>query len=208
MQAVGVLAITIGVWLIYCGVTGVPPIPTLLAILKEPEKASQIIADARDAASGNANDLTAGYKLGGKIKNYVAGSNPFSSYKITDDFATHKGRSGDQKSDGGVDFAMPAGTPLPAPFPGVVTYIPGSGGGGNIITITLDNGYKSQFLHVRRATIVSGTRVKAGTIVGLSGGVPGEPGAGSSTGPHLHWHMLDPQGNRIDPLEYLKTKGK
>ena len=43
----------------------------------------------------------------------------------------------------------------------------------------------------------------AGAIVGRSGGAAGAPGSGSSTGPHLHWHMIDPAGNRIDPLVYI-----
>ncbi|MFI0795812.1 hypothetical protein ACH4OY_24480 [Micromonospora rubida] len=43
----------------------------------------------------------------------------------------------------------------------------------------------------------------SGAIVGRSGGAAGAPGSGSSTGPHLHWHMIDPAGRRTNPLAYV-----
>ena len=30
---------------------------------------------------------------------------------------------------------------------------------------------------------------------------------GNSTGPHLHWHMINPSGTRINPLVYLGGGG-
>ena len=49
-----------------------------------------------------------------------------------------------------------------------------------------------------------GKRVKAGDIIGKSGGAVGDPNAGGSTGPHLHFEIQ--QGNfKIDPLPFLNA---
>jgi peptidoglycan hydrolase-like protein with peptidoglycan-binding domain len=38
---------------------------------------------------------------------------------------------------------------------------------------------------------------KQGQIIGYSGST------GQSTGPHIHWHLIDPSGRRVDPLDYV-----
>lgn len=125
--------------------------------------------------------------------------NPFSGYPITGSWQDHL----DDGSLGGIDFGMGVGTELPASGSGTVTNNPDNGTGGYTVTITHPNGYKTQYLHLSQFLLADGAAVGAGTVVGLSGGEPGAPGSGSSTGPHLHWHMIDPGGTRINPLEFL-----
>ncbi|WP_051367117.1 peptidoglycan DD-metalloendopeptidase family protein [Hamadaea tsunoensis] len=125
--------------------------------------------------------------------------NPFAGYPISDGWQDHINRG----SLGGIDFVMPVGTPLPACGAGVVTNIPENGTGGNTVTIDLGEGYRSQYMHLSQFLLANGTAVGPGAIVGLSGGAAGAPGSGSSTGPHCHWHMIDPSGTRIDPLAYI-----
>ncbi|GHJ43064.1 hypothetical protein Cs7R123_04060 [Catellatospora sp. TT07R-123] len=125
--------------------------------------------------------------------------NPFTAYPITDTWEGHLARG----SLGGIDFGMPVGTRLPACGAGTVQNTPYNGSGGHTVTIYHADGYRSQYLHLSQFLLANGTYVEAGTIVGLSGGAAGAPGSGSSTGPHVHWHMIDPAGNRISPLVYI-----
>ena len=126
--------------------------------------------------------------------------NPFAAYRISDGWAAHRARG----SLGGIDWATPVGTPITAPNPGQVVYEAGNGSGGYIITLHLANspGYKMQFLHC--SSFNGGNRtVKEGELLGYTGGAAGAPGAGSSTGPHVHVHMVDPNGVREDPLPWF-----
>ncbi|MFG3702855.1 M23 family metallopeptidase [Micromonospora sp. NPDC047620] len=129
--------------------------------------------------------------------------NPFSGYLVTETWQGHL----DRGSLGGIDYGMSVGTRLPAAGGGVVTNNPNNGTGGYAVTILHDNGYRTQYLHLSQFLLPNGTRVGTGEIVGLSGGAAGAPGSGSSTGPHLHWHMIDPSGTRINPLVYLDGAG-
>ena len=128
--------------------------------------------------------------------------NPFGAYPITDTWEGHLSRG----SLGGIDFGMGVGTALPACGAGTIQNIPNNGTGGHTVTIHHADGYRSQYLHLSQFLLGNGTSVGAGTIVGRSGGAAGAPGSGSSTGPHLHWHMIDPSGTRISPLVYIATE--
>ena len=125
--------------------------------------------------------------------------NPFAGYPVTDGWQDHLNRG----SLGGIDFAMSVGTPLPACGAGTVTNTPFNGTGGHTVTIAHSEGYRSQYLHLSQFSLANGSYVPAGAIVGLSGGAAGAPGSGSSTGPHLHWHMINPAGQRINPYDYM-----
>ncbi|MFC5923865.1 M23 family metallopeptidase [Micromonospora vulcania] len=126
--------------------------------------------------------------------------NPFSAYPITDTWEGHLRRG----SRGGIDFGMGVGTALPACGAGTIQNIPYNGDGGHTVTIHHADGYRSQYLHLSQFLLGNGASVGAGAIVGLSGGAAGAPGSGSSTGPHLHWHMIDPSGTYISPLVYIQ----
>ncbi|WCN79349.1 peptidoglycan DD-metalloendopeptidase family protein [Micromonospora sp. LH3U1] len=125
--------------------------------------------------------------------------NPFAGYRITGTWQDHL-NSG---SLGGIDFGMGVGTNLPACGSGTIQNIPNNGTGGHTVTIHHVDGYRSQYLHLSQFLLANGTAVGAGAIVGRSGGAVGAPGSGSSTGPHLHWHMINPSGVRINPLTYI-----
>ncbi len=125
--------------------------------------------------------------------------NPFSGYPITSGWQDHLNRG----SLGGIDFGMAVGTALPACGAGTVQNTPFNGTGGHTVTIFHADGYRSQYLHLSQFVLANGASVTSGAIVGRSGGAAGAPGSGSSTGPHLHWHMINPSGVRINPLTYV-----
>ncbi|MFF8616613.1 peptidoglycan DD-metalloendopeptidase family protein [Streptomyces sp. NPDC015350] len=129
--------------------------------------------------------------------------NPFSGYPMTDGWWEHINRG----SLGGIDYAMGVGTALPAAGAGVVTNIPYNGTGGHTVTITHSDGYRTQYMHLSEFRLSDGTSVGRGEIVGYSGGAAGAPGSGSSTGPHVHWHLITPGGTRVNPLDHLGGGG-
>jgi hypothetical protein len=129
--------------------------------------------------------------------------NPFTGYPITGTWQDHL----NDGSLGGIDYGMGVGTQLPAAGGGTIRNIPNNGTGGHTVTIYHDNGYRTQYMHLSQFLLADGAAIGTGGIVGLSGGAVGAPGSGSSTGPHVHWHMIDPNGTRISPLVYLGGGG-
>ena len=94
-----------------------------------------------------------------------------------------------------VDLAMPERTPVFAMVDGLVSaangpagiYVPTSPGRcGNTIVITGIDGAVYTYCHLSAVAVSADDQVQAGQAIGLSGGRPGEPGAGNTTGPHLH----------------------
>lgn len=143
--------------------------------------------------------VLAGGLAGAGTANAVTFYNPFTAYPITGTWQDHLNYG----SLGGIDYGMGVGTRLPAAGGGTVRNIPYNGTGGHTVTIYHDNGYRTQYMHLSQFLVSDGTYVGTGGIVGLSGGAAGAPGSGSSTGPHLHWHMINPSGTRINPLTYI-----
>lgn len=106
----------------------------------------------------------------------------------------------------GIDYGLPAWTPLVAIGNGQVVYATNEGSGfGNTVTIQLDGGPKVGYGHMARIDVAVGQRVVSGQPIGMSGGGAGMVGAGTSTGPHLHLWMgagPNPPGV-IDPTPLL-----
>lgn len=128
---------------------------------------------------------------------------PFTGYRVTQTWAQHRANG----SLGGIDFAMGVGTALPAAGAGTITNIPNNGTGGHTVTITHADGWKTQYMHLSSFSRSNGESVGKGATVGLSGGAAGAPGSGSSTGPHVHWHMISPGGVRTDPTTQVGSGG-
>lgn len=110
-------------------------------------------------------------------------------------------------SQGGIDFKMGVGTSLPACMAGTVEHIPDNGTGGRTIVIRDGSGWSSWYLHLSGYVAANGSKVKIGDTIAKSGGARGADGAGSSTGPHLHWHLVNPSGQRVDPQKYASGSG-
>lgn len=84
----------------------------------------------------------------------------------------------------GTDFAMRSGTPIEAPADGVVERVVNHPLAGKYIVIHHDNGYDTRYLHLSKALVHPGERVKMGEKIALSGST------GRVTGPHLHYEIL------------------
>ena len=96
---------------------------------------------------------------------------------------------------GGIDIALPTGTPVRAPADGVVTLAADRPFTleGNLVLLDHGGGLESAFLHLSRIDVAAGQRVRAGAVIGAVGAT------GRATGPHLHWGLRW-QGARLDPL--------
>jgi murein DD-endopeptidase MepM/ murein hydrolase activator NlpD len=90
-----------------------------------------------------------------------------------------------------------------APADGTVATVADNGMGYSYLVIEHDGGFATVYGHVSYFYVQEGDEVRAGQIVALTGGVPGERGAGRiSTGPHLHFEVHK-DGAPVDPLPYL-----
>nr|WP_314136387.1 M23 family metallopeptidase [uncultured Brevundimonas sp.] len=94
---------------------------------------------------------------------------------------------------GGIDIAVPIGTPVVAPADGVVEFAGPRGRGGNTVLIRHADGRVTGYAHLDSINVKAGDRVSQGATFAASGNT------GNSTGPHLHFSARDAQGRRIDP---------
>ncbi|MFI7428644.1 M23 family metallopeptidase [Micromonospora sp. NPDC049836] len=103
----------------------------------------------------------------------------------------------------GIDFAMPAGTPIHAAFAGTVVKAGDAGDGyGNSVFVDHHNGYLTHYAHQSRLLVSVGDRVSAGQVIGYEGAT------GDATGPHLHFEVHQGQmWNQIDPAPFLRARG-
>lgn len=110
----------------------------------------------------------------------------------------------------GIDYSVESGTDLNAPVTGEVIFAkegtPGSGYNnyGNTIAIKDKNGNVHVMGHLSSITVKEGQKINFGDFIGQTGGKPGDPGSGNSTGPHLHYEIRinGEFHNTVDPKTY------
>lgn len=103
----------------------------------------------------------------------------------------------------GVDFAAPTGTPIYAAGNGTVVKAGWNGGYGRYVRIRHNAEYSTAYGHMRslKKGIKTGSRVKQGQIIGYVGT------SGRSTGPHLHYEILE-KGRQVNPLRVRLPSGR
>lgn len=102
----------------------------------------------------------------------------------------------------GIDIRAKQGTSIEAAASGYVAWVRSSRLYGNNVMIVHREGIATLYAHLSQIAVTEDTFVKRGDIIGLSGGMPGTPGAGFSTGPHLHFEVRE-NGLPVDPFGYL-----
>jgi len=103
----------------------------------------------------------------------------------------------------GTDFAAPTGTPIMASGTGVVLKAGWCGGGGNCVKIKHNSTYSTVYAHMSKFArgIKKGVRVSQGQIIGYVGST------GMSTGPHLHYEVIQ-NGKKINSQTLKLPSGK
>jgi murein DD-endopeptidase MepM/ murein hydrolase activator NlpD len=99
----------------------------------------------------------------------------------------------------GLDYAVPAGTPVGAINRGTVLLARSLYFEGNCVIIDHGQGLLSLYLHLSKFRTKEGNEVQPHQIIGLSGG------SGRATGPHLHLAVRW-QGIYLDPATLLKLQ--
>lgn len=104
----------------------------------------------------------------------------------------------------GIDFAAPTGSPVVAAGPGRVSMAGWSpNGGGNEVHIDHPNGLQTWYAHLSSFATRVGDMVRGGGLIGKVGST------GNSTGPHLHYMVLNGGWpNFKNPAAYLDGGGE
>ena len=121
---------------------------------------------------------------------------PVDGAKITSGFGLRNHPIlGFTKMHKGIDFGVPAGTPIQAAGDGTVEIAGFNGSYGNYVRLRHGSGMGTAYAHMSRIAtgIKPGKRVGQGQIIGFVGST------GRSTGAHLHYEVL--KGNeQVNPL--------
>ncbi len=102
------------------------------------------------------------------------------------------------KFHGGVDIAVPRGTPINSAADGVVTFSGKRGGYGNVVIIEHADGRETFYAHCDKLLVEKGQIVSGGELIAEAGST------GKSTGPHLHFELRE-NGKPIDPMKFLSN---
>lgn len=102
--------------------------------------------------------------------------------------------NGHHRAHGGVDIAVPRGTPIEAAASGLVVFSGRQGGYGKTVVIEHADGRRTRYAHADKLMVKSGDTVDGGQMIATVGST------GRATGPHLHFEVTE-HGERIDPLQ-------
>jgi murein DD-endopeptidase MepM/ murein hydrolase activator NlpD len=97
-----------------------------------------------------------------------------------------------------VDFAGSLGNAIYATDAGTVVYAGWNDYGyGNLIILDHGNGWESRYAHLSQINVSCGQNVGQGDVIGLMGST------GNSTGPHLHFELMNSTLGKVNPLDFL-----
>ncbi len=98
----------------------------------------------------------------------------------------------------GIDIATQLGDPIYASDTGVVVFAGwNSQGYGNLVVLDHGNGWETLYAHLSQFNVDCGQAVYQGSVIGYAGST------GNSTGPHLHFEILNDTYGRVNPWSYL-----
>ncbi|MQA13288.1 MAG: peptidoglycan DD-metalloendopeptidase family protein [Pseudonocardiaceae bacterium] len=101
----------------------------------------------------------------------------------------------------GIDIANSLGTPIVAAADGVVVASGPASGFGMWVRIEHSDDTITVYGHIHRSLVEEGQQVEAGDEIAEMGN------RGQSTGPHLHFEVWSPDGEKINPLTWLNEHG-
>ncbi|GIV82004.1 MAG: hypothetical protein KatS3mg051_1358 [Anaerolineae bacterium] len=126
-------------------------------------------------------------------KQVVSGGSPpvsppiYARYRITQDFSWNHG---------GIDLAVPPGTPVFAAGGGTVIFSGWSTWGYGYTVVIAHGSTLSLYGHLNGAFVGCGETVTAGQNIAVTGN------SGRSSGPHLHFEIRGPGGAPVNPWNY------
>ncbi len=102
----------------------------------------------------------------------------------------------------GLDIAAPVGSEVRAPAPGYVAWTRVGRLYGNYMMVIHEGGMATLYAHLSSFSAATDQFVTRGEVIARTGGCRGCPGAGLSTGAHLHFEVRK-NGIPTDPLRYV-----
>ena len=144
------------------------------------------------------------YDKNGKSVKKALMKTPINGARLSSPFGMRKHPiDGYNKMHKGTDFAAPTGTPIMASGDGIVKKAGWCGGGGNCVKIKHNSTYQTVYAHMSKfgRGIKKGVRVKQGQIIGYVGST------GMSTGPHLHYEVIE-NGKKVNSQKLKLPSGK
>ncbi|SHH98520.1 M23 family metallopeptidase [Ferrimonas marina] len=107
--------------------------------------------------------------------------------------------NGRRRMHRGLDFAGPEGGEVIATGAGVVSYSGTMFGYGNLVEVDHGNGLKTRYGHNKDNLVELGQVVEKGEVIATIGST------GRSTGPHVHYEVLE-NNVQVDPARYVYRK--
>ncbi len=147
---------------------------------------------------------TGHYDDNGKSAKKALMKTPINGARLSSSFGMRKHPIlGYNKMHRGTDFAAPLGTPVMASGDGVIIRARWCGGGGNCIKIKHNSTYSTVYAHLSKfaKSARTGSRVRQGQIIGYVGST------GMSTGPHLHYEVIE-NGKKINSQTLKLPSGR
>tara|TARA_B100000003_G_C10937262_1_gene373923 strand:- start:5508 stop:7493 length:1986 start_codon:yes stop_codon:yes gene_type:complete len=129
----------------------------------------------------------------------VTDSTKVSGFEITSPYGprTHPVTGEPGKLHGGIDINTPSDTPVGFNKPGEIVFAGSAGGYGYMIDAWIPSlNIQFRLAHLNSFIKKEGT-FDAGEAIAKTGGAKGHPGAGSSTGPHLHLEVDKSKGGTL-----------
>ncbi|NLG56579.1 MAG: M23 family metallopeptidase [Rhodococcus sp.] len=151
-------------------------------------------------------ELGLGAEVGQQLQQWVDQAstvNPFKQHTVSPVSGTLTSNFGQRwgTHHGGIDIAAPIGTPIYSAANGEVIDAGAASGFGQWVRVLHDDGTITVYGHVDTYQVHVGQRVSAGEQIATVGN------RGFSTGPHLHFEVHDPAGNKVDPAQWLVENG-
>jgi murein DD-endopeptidase MepM/ murein hydrolase activator NlpD len=109
-------------------------------------------------------------------------------------------RDAGRREHEGVDIFAKRGTPVLSATDGVVTRVAEEGLGGRVVWVSNpERGLRVYYAHLDEQLVSTGTRVKAGDVLGTVGNT----GNARTTPPHLHFGIYERGRGAIDPYWFI-----
>lgn len=103
-----------------------------------------------------------------------------------------------KKMHNGVDFKTGLGNPVIATAKGVVLEAGEKGNYGLCVVIDHNGQYKTIYSNLSEILVLEGDQVNTRDEIALSGN------SGISTGPHLHYEVIEADSGHVDPIRFIK----
>ncbi len=124
---------------------------------------------------------------------------PVQGGRLSSRFGLRRFFNGEERNPhSGLDFAVPAGTPVKAPADGVVTIVADYFFNGKTVFIDHGQGLVTMYCHLSAFEVHEGQQVSRGQVIAKVGST------GRATGPHLHWNV-SLNNARVDPAIFINA---